>query len=201
MFEGFFLCSPHPSQVNTPINILTVSQRNRRKQSFIFKLCMVDRAGQEDREGLAAPAITTSGVPQLQRTPWLKSMPSGQVAASHWLRLVDKGGPQICSRAPRGLGQPAEYLNFSTQSCFPSPSPPQVSVKYSAPKTPAQWEPNLRQYCSLASFYIKRDFLSLLLFKYCEILGTYRKSMDNNTINFGEPDPAIANLNVLLHLL
>lgn len=29
----------------------------------------------------------------------------------------------------------------------------------------------------------------------------YRKSTDNNTMSFGELDPAIANLNISLHLL
>lgn len=140
----FFLCLPHLSQVNTLINTLTVSQRTRTSFS-----CFVwwTELGRKPREALAAPALGPSGVPQQQRTASSRACPLGRLQpATDWGGCTKAGS--IAPELPMGWARLQSIWTFPLPNpAFPSP-PPQVSTcnKYSAPKTPSQWEPNLRQY-------------------------------------------------------
>lgn len=119
MFETFSLCLPPLSQVNTPINILWEWAKGIEEKLHFHALYGGQSWAGSLRKDLLPGCQPLQGCLSGREWSLPKGMPFWAVAANHWLRWEYKGGAQICFRAPQGLGQPAEYLNFpSAPKCW-----------------------------------------------------------------------------------
>lgn len=153
MFETFSLCLPPLSQVNTPINILWEWAKGIEEKLHFHALYGGQSWAGNLRKDLLRGCQPLQGCLSGREHPCPRARPSG------WLQpTTDWGGsikvePRFASGLPR-YG-PACWV-------FELPLCPQVLIcnRYSVPQTPSPWEPDLRQYCFLVSFYIKIEIFS-----------------------------------------